>query len=388
MTRKYLDLSIAMGITALTAVLVIAFPEWRSPVRIGLGLVVVLAAPGYVLMNALFPGRTDIDGVERLALTLGLSIASVPPIGLILDALPWGIRLAPIAVAMTVWVAVFALLAGWRRARMTTESAFEIPWGTSSFWQGAGLAAFVMAVLLGVPALAVALRPDDRYTEFYVLGATGQLQDYPRDLEPGEPFDLTFGIGNFEKRPLSYELRVPFDPQYVSYATPIIPEGERWEQTITLTTPAGSGRTQLDFELWRADSDADANEPYRTLKLFVTLPGPTVFPELEGVGLVPLTPLGSDGAGESPPGNDASIQPASQPSESAGSAGGSTPAPASAQPDTFLHAVTQGETLYGLARQYLNDGNRYLELFNLNRDVLEDPRTIPPGVQLRIPVTP
>ena len=75
--RTYLDLLLFLAVTLVTTVLVTTLPEWQSPVRVALGLIVVLTAPGYALTSALFARTDDIDGVERLALTLGLSIATV-----------------------------------------------------------------------------------------------------------------------------------------------------------------------------------------------------------------------------------------------------------------------------------------------------------------------
>ncbi len=45
--------------------------------------------------------REGIDGIERVALSFGLSIAIVPLIGLALNFTPWGIRLVPIMIATT-----------------------------------------------------------------------------------------------------------------------------------------------------------------------------------------------------------------------------------------------------------------------------------------------
>jgi uncharacterized membrane protein len=68
-------------------ILVIAFvPD--SPLRIVLGIPFILLFPGYTLICLLFPGKRDLDGVERLALSLGLSIAVVPLIGLALNYAP------------------------------------------------------------------------------------------------------------------------------------------------------------------------------------------------------------------------------------------------------------------------------------------------------------
>jgi uncharacterized membrane protein len=38
----------------------------------------------------------NLDPIERIALSLGMSIALVPIVGLLLNYTPWGIRLTPI----------------------------------------------------------------------------------------------------------------------------------------------------------------------------------------------------------------------------------------------------------------------------------------------------
>ncbi len=51
------------------------------------------------------------------------------------------------------------------------------------------------------------------------------------------------------------------------------------------------------------------------------------------------------------------------------------------------HVVHNGDTLERLAERYLADGARALELFDLNRDVLENPHLLPIGAELRIPAS-
>ena len=52
------------------------------------------------------------------------------------------------------------------------------------------------------------------------------------------------------------------------------------------------------------------------------------------------------------------------------------------------YVVQDGDTLQKIAREQLGDMNRRLELWELNRDVLEDPDMIHPGTTLRLPKSP
>ena len=55
--------------------------------------------PGYSLIKVLFPTR-EIDSIERTALSIGMSLALVPLVGLLLNYTPWGIRFTPITVSL------------------------------------------------------------------------------------------------------------------------------------------------------------------------------------------------------------------------------------------------------------------------------------------------
>jgi hypothetical protein len=49
------------------------------------------------------------------------------------------------------------------------------------------------------------------------------------------------------------------------------------------------------------------------------------------------------------------------------------------------HRVVDGDTLTTLANHYLGRADRYLEIFELNRDVLTNPDLLPIGAKLKIP---
>jgi nucleoid-associated protein YgaU len=50
-----------------------------------------------------------------------------------------------------------------------------------------------------------------------------------------------------------------------------------------------------------------------------------------------------------------------------------------------VHTVNAGETLSKIAKQYLGDANRYMDLFNANKGTLTDPNMIKVGQKLTIP---
>jgi hypothetical protein len=86
-------------------------------VRYVLGGVFVLFLPGWMFMAALYPRGEDIDGFERLALSVGLSLAIVPLVGLFLNYTPWGITLSPIMISLSLLAEGFAFLAMVRKFR-------------------------------------------------------------------------------------------------------------------------------------------------------------------------------------------------------------------------------------------------------------------------------
>jgi hypothetical protein len=103
-----------LSITISTVVLVY-LSEAASPLyplRYFLGTLYVLLLPGYVIVEALYPRERDLKPLERVALSIGLSLAVVPLVGLVLNYTPWGIRLWPVVISLatlTIGVAIVAV---------------------------------------------------------------------------------------------------------------------------------------------------------------------------------------------------------------------------------------------------------------------------------------
>ena len=102
-------------IVAITGILIYAIPS-KMPYLIAryiFGSVFVLYIPGYSLIEALYPKEEELKPIERLALSIGLSLALVPLVGLVLNYTPWGIRLTPIYYSLsllTLFLLIVALV--------------------------------------------------------------------------------------------------------------------------------------------------------------------------------------------------------------------------------------------------------------------------------------
>ena len=116
------DLVVANLLSASLVAVISFFPD--SPARITLGLPFILFFPGYVLICALFPRRKDLDIIERLALSLGLSIAVTSLMGLALNYTSFGIRLYPVTFSIFSFIVLMSVMATYRRRTVSPGDAF------------------------------------------------------------------------------------------------------------------------------------------------------------------------------------------------------------------------------------------------------------------------
>ena len=109
------------AVTAMVAItILVVFTVTSSSLlylRYVLGGVFVLFLPGFLLLLALYPRSGELDSLERIALSIGLSLAIVPLIGLVLNYTPWGIRIEPIMISMALFAEVMAVTVVVRRFR-------------------------------------------------------------------------------------------------------------------------------------------------------------------------------------------------------------------------------------------------------------------------------
>jgi uncharacterized membrane protein len=276
---RFLDDLIAIWLASIVLLGVI-FLVPGSPARIVLGLPFVLFFPGYVLVAALYPRRDDLDGVERIALSLGLSLAVVPLIGLVLNYTPWGIRLTPILLSLAVFITVCSGAAARQRMRLSAAERFPadirpvLQAARSLPWAGMAMAVAVIGILLFAGFRFGVLggsRVGEPFTEFYVLGPGGKAEGYPRRLLVGEPSQVILGVINHEGRPARYKVDIQAGSNRLSSFGPFaLEDGEKREDRVGISVGHPGKRIKIEFVLYMEGTQV----PYRRLHLWVDVLAP------------------------------------------------------------------------------------------------------------------
>ncbi len=81
----------------------IALPEGSYPMaylRQVLGSIFLFLLPGYTLIKVFFPKHRESNIIEQLALSIGLSLAVIPTVGLLLNYTLDGLNLIPISLSL------------------------------------------------------------------------------------------------------------------------------------------------------------------------------------------------------------------------------------------------------------------------------------------------
>jgi len=325
------DLTAVVLLTAITLLAVITPGVRETPLRVVFGLPFVLFLPGYALVAALFPEAGDppastddaeattdeaaetverdgIDGIERVALSFGLSVAVVPLLSLILNFTPFGIRLAPILVAISGFTIAMTAIAAHRRWQLAPDDQFSVPYkdwlqtaraeltSPDSRFDGALNVLMVISILLAVSSVAYAVtvpKQGEAFTEHYLLteqeNGTLVADDYPTKFEVDETRPVIVGIGNHEHQDVEYSLVVELqDVQVENNSTTVLDEtelerfqtqvaaGDTHHRQINITPDRAGTRLRLAFLLYKDTPPAETTveNAYRETHLWINVSNP------------------------------------------------------------------------------------------------------------------
>lgn len=251
LTAVPLDVAVLLVFFALALPFVLGIGSVPAPVRVWIGLPLVMIIPGYAVVSALFPKRApgDLDGnvsalgadaiphriqslskrglagAERAALGFAVSVMLVPVYILLIRFSPLGYSIESI-VGILASVTVIASLAAFVRHRELApvdNTGYTVAGALAAFRGSlrrpkldAALSVLVVVCILfaGVSAAFALSAPTDAntFTDFYLVTQTDDGEyvegNYPSSFTAGEPSELFVGIENREQRPMEYTVVV------------------------------------------------------------------------------------------------------------------------------------------------------------------------------------
>ena len=322
------DLAAICLLVLLTLAVVLIPGLNTTPIRALVGLVFVLFPPGYAFIAALFPESgskesisddstinegesrvprpgSGIDGLERVALSFGTSIAIVPLIGLILNFTPWGIRLVPILVSLSGFTLCMTAIAAVRRSHLPDEERFRVPYRE---WFGATKAELfepdtradgvlnvilVLCILIATASVTYAVvvpKQGESFGEFYLLTKNddGKLvaDDYPTNFTRGESKPVVVGIENHEHQRENFTVlvflqnvsfhnnsTVVHEQRQLNRFHTSLGDNKTWQTTHSITPTMTGKRLRVEYLLYKDGVPANptANNAYRELHLWVNV---------------------------------------------------------------------------------------------------------------------
>lgn len=211
--------------------------------RMLVGLPLVLVAPGYAIVAAVFPRRGP-GGPETLLFSVGVSLMVATLGGLALNWTPWGLR-------GDAWVALLGIVilgagtvAAARRGGLTTSlSVVRQPRRGPRFLRTTLpllATALVLIVTIDMSVMGDLRQPHKGFTQLWILPANGNTLGVMR-----------LGVINSEARPTTYRLRLVARGRTVrEWRALTLAPSATWQATVTLSMGlARVGRAEVI--LWR-----------------------------------------------------------------------------------------------------------------------------------------
>jgi uncharacterized membrane protein len=274
-----LDLTIVLILASLLVIFALTLPD-GNVLRILFGLPFLLFLPGYSLVSAFWVKKTDMDDLERIALSLGLSIALVPLVGLGLNFTPLGINLISIVLCMFGIIIVLSIIAWFRRSKLEVDERFVFKLDPiinnqdikSSTDKAMVLIIAVVIIIGGAILFYIATNPpQEEYSELYIFDENGTTENYPSSMVIDQNTSIIIEVVCHELKTTDYRLIMTLHPETGANQTLrqynlTLKNKEKWSQTFNFSVGA-SGDFKLVIELYKGDNTI----PYVTNHLWINV---------------------------------------------------------------------------------------------------------------------
>lgn len=261
--------------------------ELSTPLSIFLGILlgipVVLFFPGYILTATLFPKKDDLNVIDRIALSIGTSIAIIILLGLLLSFV-FEISSISIVTILCVYMIVSIVIVIVNREKLEKLSGkfslfsveFDKNYLVNCLMPKCNPILSVMVTSFLILAIGssyytiITPKIGERFTEFYILDPYG-TDEYPTNLSFSNV--ILIGTANHERAPVNYTVQTVLEKTILSSENFVLNNDEVWEKNVSINLQAlpvqdtNKVNMELKFLLFKNDN---LTTPYRSLHLWVS----------------------------------------------------------------------------------------------------------------------
>jgi uncharacterized membrane protein len=272
-----LDLAAGIVLASLLLIFALALPD-GNVLRIIFGLPFLLFLPGYSLVSALWVKQVELEPLERVGYSLGLSLAMVPIVGLGLNYTPSGITLLSVVLSLYIIIILLNVVAWFRRRMLSPGERFTVKTefiltkvDTMKSTDTVVIVIVIIAIVIGFGLLSyIAMNlPSEQYSEIFILDSNGTTENYPTDLDVNESASIIVNVVSHEQEDTDYQVVVTLESQDNGNVTLqdlefSLTNKEEWEYVLNFSVNE-SGLFKLNIELIRGNEE----EAYATNHLWI-----------------------------------------------------------------------------------------------------------------------
>ncbi|MEL7669271.1 DUF1616 domain-containing protein [Methanobacterium sp.] len=273
------DIVLVWLISALCAISVLIPQLETTALKSVFGFLLILFVSGYSLIVVIYPRKESLEGIERFALSFGLSLFITSIISFTVYS-QLGTRINYIFLVVSILTFILGFLAYIRRWNLPEEDRFSVNFKyyfnriIESF-RGESRKDKILSIILAVSiilaisatAYVIAVpKEGEKFTEFYILGPDGKASNYPTNLTVGQTGNVTVGIVNHEYSTVNYEMIIKLNNQTINDTNITLSNNETWQQPFTFTPYTYGQNQELEFELYKLP---DNSTVYRSLHLWI-----------------------------------------------------------------------------------------------------------------------
>lgn len=225
-------------------------PVILTVIRLLIGIPLLLFIPGLLITITLFPKKEELTTLERLSLSIVVSVLVTIADGVIL-LITIGLNFPSVLMSMLIIVASLVVISLIRLRnlpesdRLTLRSVSKPSRGITVV-----VAIFAIVALIGLIFASSIKSDQENFSEFYILDQNGKTLDYPKNVTAGDTGKVIVGITNHEAGANTYRYAIVLDNNTIYRSDNItLKKGENREELVNIPFLNKGKGQKLEFIL-------------------------------------------------------------------------------------------------------------------------------------------